>query len=97
MTPPKRSSRKKPPLQPPPEENGAVQLKVWLLGISPTVWRRLLAPSTCTLRELHGVIQVAMSREGIHLYQLCLRAAHYGSEELWDILARSGARRLRLR
>ncbi|MGH7119508.1 MAG: IS1096 element passenger TnpR family protein [Acetobacteraceae bacterium] len=57
MTPPQRSSRKKPPLRPPPEENGVVQLKVWLLGISPMIWRRLLVPSTCTLRELHGVIQ----------------------------------------
>src|SRR3954462_15355356 len=51
-----------------------VQVKVWLLGISPMVWRRVLGPSTCTLRELHGVIQVAMGWEGIHLYQFCLRA-----------------------
>ena len=28
-------------------------------------WRRLLVPDTCTLRELHGVIQVAMGWEGI--------------------------------
>jgi len=34
-----------------------VQVKVWLLGISPMVWRRLLVLDTCTLRELHGVIQ----------------------------------------
>jgi hypothetical protein len=67
----------------PTEENGVVQIKVWLLGISPMIWRRLLVPSTCTLRELHGVIQVAMGWEGIHLYQFCLRTAHYGSEELW--------------
>ena len=59
-----------------------VQVKVWLLGISPMVWRRVLVPSTCTLRELHGVIQVAMGWEGIHLYQFCLRAARYGSWEL---------------
>ncbi len=46
------------------------------------VWRRLLVPSTCTLCELHGIIQVAMGWEGIHLYQFCLRAARYGSWEL---------------
>ena len=46
------------------------------------VWRRLLVPSTCTLRELHGVIQVAMGWEGIHLFQFCLRLCHYGSWEL---------------
>jgi hypothetical protein len=37
-----------------------VQIKVWLLGISPMVWRRVLVPADCTLRELHGVFQVAM-------------------------------------
>ena len=58
-----------------------MQIKVWLLGISPMAWRRVLVLSTCTLRELHGVIQVAMGWEGIHLYQFCLRAARYGS---WD-------------
>ena len=59
-----------------------VQIKVWLLGIGPMVWRRVLAPSTTTLRELHGVIQAAMGWEGIHLYQFCLRGARYGSWEL---------------
>jgi Plasmid pRiA4b ORF-3-like protein len=33
-------------------------------------------------RELHGVIQVAMGWEGIHLYQFRLRATRYGSLEL---------------
>ena len=61
---------------------GAVQLKIWLHGISPMVWRRLLVPSDCTLRELHGVLQVAMGWEGIHLYQFCLRARRVGSWEL---------------
>jgi hypothetical protein len=82
MTPPKQSSWTKPPVPPPTEENGVVQLKVWLLGISPMVWRRLLVPSACTLHELHGIIQVAMGWESFHLYQFCLRAAHYGSWEL---------------
>ncbi len=44
-----------------------MQIKIWLHGISPMVWQRLLAPDACTLRELHGVIQVAMGCEGIHL------------------------------
>jgi len=37
-----------------------VQIKVWLLGVSPMVWRRVLVPAACTLRELHGVFQVTM-------------------------------------
>jgi hypothetical protein len=34
------------------------------------------------LRELHGVFQIAMGWEGIHLYQFSLRATRYGSSEL---------------
>ena len=43
-------------------------------------------PDTCTLRELHGIIQVAMGWEGIHLYQFCLRSRRYGS---WEVSASS--------
>src|SRR5271165_184020 len=63
-----------------PEENPAagadaiLQVKFWLIGISPMVWRRVLAPTNFTLRELHGVIQVAMGWEGIHLYQSTVNA-----------------------
>lgn len=59
-----------------------VQVKVWLLGVSPMVWRRVLVPATFSLRELHGVIQIAMGWEAIHLYQFSLRAVRYGSSEL---------------
>jgi hypothetical protein len=59
-----------------------VQIKVWLLGVSPMVWRRVLVPANFTLRELHGVVQVAMGWEAIHLYQFSLRAVRYGSSEL---------------
>jgi len=58
-----------------------LQVKVWLTGISPMVWRRVLVPANFTLRELHGVIQVAMGWEGIHLYNFRLRAERYGSWE----------------
>src|SRR3954453_13448124 len=77
--------QRKPPV---PEENSAgdgeaiLQIKVWLTGISPMVWRRVLVPSSFTLRELHGVIQVAMGWEGIHLYEFQLRAVRYGSSEV---------------
>jgi Plasmid pRiA4b ORF-3-like protein len=82
---------KRPLEQPSPQENPSpatpvadaiMQVKVWLLGISPMVWRRVLLPASCSLRELHGVIQVAMGWEGTHLYQFHLRAARYGSWEL---------------
>jgi hypothetical protein len=84
--------RLKPPAAVTPLSEAAVnadavlQIKVWLVGISPMVWRRVLVPATFTLRELHGVIQVTMGWEGIHLYVFCLRAAHY---ESWELSASS--------
>jgi Plasmid pRiA4b ORF-3-like protein len=64
------------------DSDAIVQIKVWLLGISPMIWRRVLVPATLMLRELHGEIQVAMGWEGYHLYQFCLRARRFGSWEL---------------
>lgn len=58
------------------------RLKVRLLGISPMIWRRVQVPSNITLRELHGVLQVAMGWESLHLYAFNVRGAHYGSIEL---------------
>ena len=46
------------------------------------VWRRLLVPAATSLQELHGIIQVAMGWEAIHLFQFRLRAVRYGSAEL---------------
>src|ERR1700709_1563810 len=64
------------------DADAILQVKVWLLDVSPMVWRRVLVRSGYPLRELHGVIQVAMGWEGIHLYDFQLRAARYGSWEL---------------
>ena len=51
-----------------------LQLKMRLLGISPMIWRRVLVPASFTIQELHGVIQAAMGWEGLHLYEVRLRA-----------------------
>lgn len=59
-----------------------LQLKVRLLGISPMIWRRALVPASATLRELHGILQVAMGWEGIHLFLFEIYAVRYGSFEL---------------
>ncbi len=68
----------------PEAPTGAIlQIKVWLEEISPMIWWRVLAPASFTLRELHGVIQVAMGWEDIHLFQPRLRAGCFGSPELW--------------
>jgi hypothetical protein len=59
-----------------------LQFKIWLIGLSPMVWRRVQVPDGLTLRQLHGVIQVVMGWEGIHLFQFMLRARQFGSLEL---------------
>lgn len=53
------------------------------MGISPMIWRRVLVPMSTTLRELHGIFQVAMGWEGIHLYLFDVHAVNYGSFELF--------------
>jgi hypothetical protein len=73
---PRRSSAKSTPSDFP--SGSILQLKVRLLEVSPMVWRRLLVPASYTLEELHGVLQVAMGWEGIHLYRFWIRAVHYG-------------------
>jgi len=64
------------------EADTIVQVKIWLDGVSPMTWRRVRMPGNITLRELHGVIQVVMGWEGLHLYQFLLRAGQYGSSDL---------------
>ena len=64
------------------ESTRIVQLKIRLLGLSPMVWRRILVPESATLRELHGILQVGMGWDGIHLYYFDIHAVHYGSFEL---------------
>ncbi len=58
------------------------QVKIRLLGISPMIWRRLLVPASCTLQQLHGIIQTSMGWEGMHLYVFQIRAVRYGSPDL---------------
>jgi Plasmid pRiA4b ORF-3-like protein len=65
-----------------PNGGPVLRLKVRLLDISPMIWRRLLVPAEASLRELHGILQVAIGWEGLHLFQFHLRAVRYGSHEL---------------
>jgi hypothetical protein len=46
------------------------------------IWRRVQVRASITLRELHGIIQVAMGWKGIHLFQFTLRARRFGSLEV---------------
>ena len=62
---------------------GAIlQIKIRLLGISPMIWRRVLVPESMSLRELHGVVQLAMGWEGIHLFEFAVRGVRYAGPDL---------------
>ncbi|NTV64733.1 MAG: plasmid pRiA4b ORF-3 family protein, partial [Oscillochloris sp.] len=54
------------------------QLKVSLRGISPMIWRRLLVSSTTTIAHLHGILQVAMGWEDVHLHRFRVHGKDYG-------------------
>ncbi|MGH9948954.1 MAG: plasmid pRiA4b ORF-3 family protein [Pyrinomonadaceae bacterium] len=45
------------------------QFKISLLGISPTIWRRILVPESYTFWDLHVAIQDAMGWLDYHLHQ----------------------------
>jgi|SRR6266545_408512 len=57
------------------------QLKVTLLGTSPPIWRRLLAPADMTLALLHDVLQVAMGWEDDHMHEFSIGQRRIGRLE----------------
>ena len=46
------------------------------------IWRRVLVPESVSLRELHGVLQLAMGWEGIHLFEFAVRGVRYAGPGL---------------
>ena len=53
---------------PPPavDVGGTVRITVWVLGTSLVVYRRVLLSAACTLRRLHGGVQVAKRWQDLH-------------------------------
>jgi Plasmid pRiA4b ORF-3-like protein len=59
----------------------AVELTVVLRGTKPPVWRRIVVPTSLTLRQLHAVLQTAMGWEDYHLHLFDVRGVEYGDVE----------------
>lgn len=57
------------------------QIKVTLNGIRPPVWRRMLVPSSVSLKDLHGILQVAVGWTNSHLHQFVARGTVYGQSD----------------
>jgi hypothetical protein len=64
-------------------ENDALlyQIKVTLNGARPPIWRRLLAPSSYSLKDLHDMLQVAMGWTDSHLHQFVAGETIYGQPD----------------
>ena len=46
----------------------ALQLRISLMDVTPTIWRRLLVPGEIKLSKLHTIFQTAMGWEDYHLH-----------------------------
>jgi hypothetical protein len=78
-----------------PDGPPVYQLRVWLRGVSPMVWRRLLVRGDATLADLHETLQVALGWTDTHLHRFRIhgRAFALGREGAFLF---EDARRVRL-
>ncbi len=72
------------------------RLKVTLRHIRPPIWRRVEAPASLSLFDLHRTLQAAMGWTDSHLHQFIHRGVSYGSPDLEFGLQRVSERRTRL-
>ena len=63
------------------KDPNAVELRVALLDIEPTIWRRLVVPWTFHLGQLYHVIQAAFGWLDYHLHQFLIGGLRYGDFE----------------
>lgn len=54
------------------------QFRIWIKGISPMIWRRILVSSSSSLADLHYAIQITMGWSDIHLHQFDIWGKGYG-------------------
>jgi len=52
-------------------------LKIELIGIEPTIWRRFVVPLNITLDRLHDVIQIVMGWTDSHLHEFTIENKRY--------------------
>jgi hypothetical protein len=57
------------------------QLKIELLDVVPTVWRRLVVPETIKLPKLHRVFQAALGWTNSHLHEFVICGVRYSEPD----------------
>jgi hypothetical protein len=62
----------------PTEPTDIYQLRVFVKGISPMVWRRILVRSDTTIADLHEIIQILMNWYDVYLHHFLIRGKRYG-------------------
>jgi hypothetical protein len=61
------------------------QLRISLMDVTPTIWRRLLVPGEIKLSKLHTIFQAAMGWEDYHLHYFEIEGQRYGiPDEDWE-------------
>src|SRR3954469_17447598 len=58
------------------------QFHVWLRGISPLIWRRLLLRSDQTLADLHDTLQISFGWSDFHLHRFRIHGRDFGVSRL---------------
>ncbi len=54
------------------------QIKVTLKDTKPSVWRRILVPSSISLNRFHEILQIIMGWSDYHLHQFTIGAREFG-------------------
>ncbi|MCP6761224.1 MAG: plasmid pRiA4b ORF-3 family protein [Fischerella sp. CENA71] len=58
------------------------QLHIFILGISPMIWRRVKTKSDSTIADLHYIIQIVMGWTDSHLHRFIIHGKHYGIAQI---------------
>jgi hypothetical protein len=82
---------------PPPTlaEPVVYQVRVWLRGVSPMIWRRLLVRGDSTLADLHETLQLALGWTDTHLHRFRIHGREFAVPRDGDALL-DDARQARL-
>jgi len=69
----------------PPATVEVYQLHVYLLEISPAIWRRLRVRSDTTSADLHSILQIACDWTDSHLHRVVIYGKDYGIAQVGGI------------
>lgn len=78
------------------EQLAIYQLHIFILGISPMIWRRVKIRSDSTIADLHYIIQIAMGWTNSHLHRFIIHGKQYGIVQIEGIWFSDDPREVKL-